>query len=68
MLSNLAVKTIIVDTNATAVSYWGGTVQIIDNNGTVKSCQLMQQDTSEMAWLNGTLIVGLADGQVFALK
>jgi hypothetical protein len=68
MLTNLAVKTIIVDTNATAVSYWGGTVQIIDNNGTVKSCQLMQQDTSEMAWLNGTLIVGLADGQVFGLK
>ncbi len=68
MLPGLLMKSVAVDNTATAVSYWGGTVQVIDNTGGVKSCQLMPQDTSEIAWLNGTLIVGLADGQVFGLK
>ncbi len=68
IIPGLAIKTILPDTNKTAISYWGGTVQIFDNTGTLKSCQLMQQDTSEIAWLNGTLIVGLADGQILGLK
>ena len=54
--------------NATAVGYWGGTLQTFDAQGGVKSQQVLPQDISAMAWLGDILVVGLADGRVVALK
>src|SRR5262249_34019150 len=52
----------------TAVAYWGGTVQVLGADGAVRTSQLLPQDLAGMAWLDGKLVVGLADGQVVALN
>ena len=53
---------------ATAVGYWGGTVQVFDRTGGVTAqCQL-PQDIACLAWHGGKLIVGLADGKLLALE
>jgi len=51
-----------------AVGYWGGTVQIISTEGTVKAQQLLPQDLAGMTWVGDLLIVALADGRVLALQ
>ena len=50
-----------------AVGYWGGTLQLLDNSGEVKNTQLLPQDIAGLAWFDGKLIVGLADGRLMAL-
>ena len=52
----------------TALGYWGGTVQIVDGTGATKSLQVLQNDVCEMGWMNGKLIVGLADGAIVELE
>jgi hypothetical protein len=51
-----------------AVAYWGGTLRLVDGSGRIKSEQLLPQDITALAWLNGNVIAGLADGQVIALR
>lgn len=51
-----------------AVGYWGGTVQVIGADGATKSVQVLPSDVSQMSWLNGNLVVALADGTVVAMK
>ena len=53
--------------DATAVGYWGGTLQIFDKAGNVSAQQQLPQDIASMAWHGENLIVGLADGRVVAL-
>jgi len=50
-----------------AVGYWGGTLQIVAADGTVKAQQMLPQDITAMAWQGTTLAVGLADGRVLGL-
>jgi hypothetical protein len=50
-----------------AVAYWGGTLRIVDDQGKVRSEQQLPQDVTALAWLDGKLIAGLADGRVVAL-
>jgi hypothetical protein len=54
--------------DATAVGYWGGTLQVFDNAGTVSAQKQLPQDIAAMAWHDENLIVGLADGRLLALK
>jgi hypothetical protein len=62
------VKRIATGNGMTAIGYWGGTVQVVDGSGATKSVQMLANDVSDMGWLNGKLIVGLADGTVVALE
>ena len=50
-----------------AVAYWGGTVTVLDG-GAVKTTQAFPSDVADLAWSNGRLVVGLADGRVLALE
>jgi hypothetical protein len=60
------VKTAISQDGLTAVAYWGGTVQVLRGDA-VQSVQLLPQDITGLAWLDGKLVAGLANGQVVAL-
>jgi hypothetical protein len=60
------VKTAVAQDGLTAVAYWGGTVQVLRGD-TVQSVQLLPQDITGLAWLDGKLVAGLANGQVVAL-
>jgi len=51
-----------------AVAYWGGTLQLLDKNGQVKNSEWLPQDIAGLAWLDGKLVVGLADGRLWGLK
>jgi hypothetical protein len=51
-----------------AVAYWGGTLRVVDGKGQVRSEQLLPQDITALAWLDGKVVAGLADGQVLALR
>lgn len=68
LLEGKIVKSVATNGNLTAITYWGGTVQVLDTAGAVKAQQMLAQDTTGVAWVNGTLVVGLADGQVLGLK
>jgi hypothetical protein len=50
-----------------AVGYWGGTLQVFGEDGSVKFQQQLPQDFAAMGWQGEKLIVGLADGRVLAL-
>ncbi|MEE8450989.1 MAG: hypothetical protein V3R99_03710, partial [Thermoguttaceae bacterium] len=51
-----------------AVGYWGGTLQLLDKSGKVTNTQLLPQDIAGMAWFDGKLVVGLADGRLLGLE
>jgi len=51
-----------------AVAHWGGWLQVFDGQGNEKARQRLPQDATSMVWSGGNLVVGLADGQVVALK
>jgi hypothetical protein len=61
------VKLVAVGGGLTAVGYWGGTLQVFDADGRLRTSQLLPQDLTAVAWLNGKLVAGLADGRVVAL-
>ena len=50
-----------------AAAYWGGTLRVADEQGKVQFEQQMPQDITSLAWSQGKLLAGLADGQLFAL-
>jgi len=62
------VKFIAVDGKRTAVAFWGGTVQILDDAGRVQAMQRLPQDITALIWSDGRLIVGDADGRLMALR
>jgi hypothetical protein len=65
--SGRIVKLVAVGGGLTAVGYWGGTLQVLEADGRLRTSQLLPQDLTGLAWLNGKLVVGLADGRVLAL-
>jgi hypothetical protein len=65
--SGRIVKLVAVGNGLTAVGYWGGTLQVMEADGRLRTSQLLPQDLTGLAWLGGKLVVGLADGRVLAL-
>jgi len=51
-----------------AIAYWGGTLRIVDGSGQLLTEQLLPQDITALAWWNGRLLAGLADGRLIALS
>jgi hypothetical protein len=49
-----------------AVAYWGGTLRIVAG-GKVLTQQQLPQDVTALAWSDGQVVAGLADGRVLAL-
>ncbi len=62
------VKFIAADGKRTAVAFWGGTVQIVDDAGHVQAMRRLPQDITALIWSGGQLLVGDADGRLTALK
>ena len=62
------VKKLAVSDGLAAVAYWGGTVRVLDGAGLVKCQNVFQQDVAELVWLEGKLLVGLADGRIVAIE
>ncbi len=56
------IKTVAAHNDLVAVAYWGGTLRLLDKNGDVRGRRLLPQDITGLAWLDGRLVVGLADG------
>jgi hypothetical protein len=68
LLSARVVKKVAAGANGlTAVVYWGGALQLFDAAGALKAQQMLPQDVAAVAWGDGALFVGLADGRVCAL-
>jgi hypothetical protein len=61
-------KYIVAGDGLTAVGYWGGTLQVFDAAGSVKTQQHLGQDITGIVWCGGKLIAGLADGRVIGLE
>ena len=57
-------KTVAVGKDLVAVAYWGGTAQVVADDGQVRTAQLLPHDVTGLAWLDGKLVVGLSDGEV----
>jgi len=63
------VKSVKTDDNArVAVNYWGGTVRILSADGKLMGERIFEQDITAMEWLGDRLIVGGADGRVYAME
>ncbi len=54
--------------NLTAVTYWGGTLRIVDGSGKVFGESRLPQDISALVWIGNHVIAGLADGRVMAVQ
>jgi len=65
--ANRIVKAVAVSKDAVAVAYWGGTLQVLSPAGELRTSQLLPQDVTGLVWLEGRLVVGLADGSLVAL-
>jgi hypothetical protein len=65
---NRIVKTAAAQGGLVAVAYWGGTLEVLGTDGQAKSSQLLPQDIAALAWLDGSLVVALADGRIVALR
>jgi hypothetical protein len=61
------VKFVVPSGKRTAVAYWGGAVQVTDENGVVRAAYHGPQDVTALAWWDRLLVVGDADGRVTAL-
>jgi hypothetical protein len=61
------VKLVAAHGGQTAVAYWGGTLRIVDDKGVIRTEQQLPQDVTALAWIDGKVVAGLADGRVLAL-
>ena len=61
-------KFLLAGNGITAVAYWGGTLQRFAADGTLLTQQVLPQDINALAWSGTTLVLGLSDGRVIALK
>jgi len=66
--ANRIAKLVAVAGGATAVGYWGGSVQVFDKDGGLTAQRQLPQDIACLAWHGNKLIVGLADGKLLALE
>ncbi len=67
LLSARVVKFVAISNDFTAIGYWGGTLQVFDNAGNLKTQQMLPQDLAGLQWVGTTLAAGLADGRVIGL-
>ena len=65
---NRLVKLAVANGGQLAVAYWGGTVCILDKAGAVCAARRLPQDVTALAWLDGQLLAGDADGKLVALR
>ncbi len=65
---NRLVKLAVTSGDRLAVAYWGGTVCILDKAGAISAARRLSQDVTALAWLNGQLLAGDADGKLVALR
>jgi hypothetical protein len=65
---NRLVKLALTSGEQLAVAYWGGTVCILDKAGAVSAARRLSQDVTALAWLDGQLLAGDADGKLLALS
>jgi len=68
VLTNRLVKQVVTANNLTAIAYWGGALQIIAADGTLKAQQTLPQDINTLTWSGNTLVVCLADGKILGLQ
>jgi hypothetical protein len=61
-------KYVATGNNLTAVAYWGGTLQVFDGQGNLKTQQWLGMDVAGLVWSGDLLVAGLADGKVVGLK
>jgi hypothetical protein len=61
-------KQVLAGSGQTAVTYWGGRLQVFTATGELKSEQQMHQDITALAWDGEVLLAGLADGWICALR
>jgi hypothetical protein len=61
------VKGVSVHGDRVAVTYWGGTLRVLDEAGKPRLERTFPQDVAVAAWSGDRLIVGLADGEVITL-
>lgn len=67
-LKDRTVKRSATEAGLTAVGYWGGVVQVFGPDGTLRSQQVLPSGIADLIWFDGSLIVGLSDGEVLALR
>jgi hypothetical protein len=67
LIADLGIKQVLPGATATAVAYWGGTLQIFAADGTLKTQQRFAQDITALYWQEDTLFTGLAGGDIMAL-
>ena len=65
---DLKVKQVLAGNSLTAVSYWGGRLQLFDAAGNLKTQQQLPQDITALLWNGDTLVAGLADGCILGLS
>jgi hypothetical protein len=62
------VKKVVAQGQHMAVSYWGGTLRLLDDRGKLRAEQVFGQDISDLALTGGQVVVGLADGRLVGLN
>jgi hypothetical protein len=67
-IPGLLLKRAVTGAGRTAISYWGGTLRVVDAAGTVKSQQRFSQDIAALTFAGDKLVVALADGKLIELK
>jgi hypothetical protein len=61
------VKFVVKHGDLSAIAYWGGTLEVRDAAGAVKTRNRLPQDITALVSAESRLLVGLADGRVMAL-
>ncbi len=62
------VPKLLADGDTTAVAYWGGQVDLLDKDGKLIARAQLPQDPTALTWTGKTLLVGLADGQLYTVQ
>jgi hypothetical protein len=62
------VKRVMVNGEQVAVTYWGGTIRLLDGSGKLQAEQVFSRDIAVLQPSAGGWVVGLADGEIMALK
>ena len=68
LLPGRSVKQLLSSGGLTAISYWGGTLQLFAADHTLKAQQQLPQDIAVLAWNGKALAAGLADGTLVSLN
>ena len=67
LLPRRVVKQVTSQDGMTAIAYWGGSLQLFNQQGNELTRQLLPQDISFLNWCDKLLVVALADGTICGL-